>query len=159
MATPEIPTGSNTIFQQTNAPTGWTKITTYNDYAIRLVTGTAGNVSSSSFSTVFASTTPTGNIASPGTTGAFTLTNNELAPHTHTLTTNPAKVSPAGKNGPGPAGAFSLGGPSTGPYANTGSTGGGLSHTHPITITSPSFTGTAINLAINYVDVILAQRN
>jgi hypothetical protein len=29
------------LFRQTAAPTGWTKVTTYNDYALRIVSGAA----------------------------------------------------------------------------------------------------------------------
>lgn len=35
-----FPSGTVTVFQQTTAPTGWTKITTYNNYALRVVNGT-----------------------------------------------------------------------------------------------------------------------
>jgi exopolysaccharide biosynthesis protein len=49
------------------------------------------------------------------------------------------------------------GGPVTNVFAdggatNTANTGGGGSHTH-------SFTGTAINLAVQYVDVIIATKD
>ena len=36
-----IPSGTKMLFQQTSAPTGWTKITTHNDKAIRVAPGTA----------------------------------------------------------------------------------------------------------------------
>ena len=38
---------------------------------------------------------------------------------------------------------------------NTGATGGGGSHTH----TGGAFTGTAINLAVQYVDVIICTKS
>ena len=52
-----IPSGTNCIFQQTAAPTGFTKITTYNDKAMRIVSGTASTGGSSAFTTVFAART------------------------------------------------------------------------------------------------------
>jgi hypothetical protein len=41
----------------------------------------------------------------------------------------------------------------------TGATGGGGSHDHPLTISSSTFTGSAINLAVSYVDVIRATKD
>lgn len=52
------PAATGTFFVQTAAPTGWTKQTTYNDYALRLVSGTAGAVAgSTAFSSILASRT------------------------------------------------------------------------------------------------------
>lgn len=51
-----IPSGTVMFFQQSSAPPGWTKITTYNDYALRLVNGTVGVYSSGqSFTTCLSS--------------------------------------------------------------------------------------------------------
>src|SRR6266508_76919 len=38
----EAPSGTAMLFQQTSAPTGWTKSTSFNDRALRVTTGTAG---------------------------------------------------------------------------------------------------------------------
>ena len=59
MTTVVFPSGTAMLFQQTAAPTGWKKSTTYNDYAVRIVSGTASTGGSSSFSTCFANQTPT----------------------------------------------------------------------------------------------------
>jgi hypothetical protein len=48
--------GTKMLFQQTSAPTGWTKDTTHNDKALRVVSGTASSGGSSAFSTVFGKT-------------------------------------------------------------------------------------------------------
>ena len=50
--------GTAMLFAQTAAPTGWTKSTTHNDKALRVVSGTAGSGGSTAFTTVFASRTP-----------------------------------------------------------------------------------------------------
>ena len=54
-ATVTIPTafasGTAMLFQQTSAPTGWTKSTTHNDKALRVVSGTASSGGTSAFST------------------------------------------------------------------------------------------------------------
>ena len=64
-----FPAGTSMLFQQTSAPTGWTKQTTHNDKALRIVTGTVGTGGSSAFSTAFATPSVTGGAVSgnPGT--------------------------------------------------------------------------------------------
>jgi hypothetical protein len=67
------------LFQQTTAPTGWTKETsaTYNDAALRFTTGTVGTGGTDAFSTIFS--------ASESTAG-FTLTSGEIP--SSAMTTN-----------------------------------------------------------------------
>ena len=56
--------GTKMLFQQTSAPTGWTKITSSVDNkALRVVSGTAGSGGNANFTGAFASYTPAGNIA------------------------------------------------------------------------------------------------
>lgn len=59
-----IPSGTFMLFDSTNAPTGWTKNTTHNDKALRLVSGSVTTGGSSSFSTVLSSAR---SLATPGT--------------------------------------------------------------------------------------------
>lgn len=47
------PSGTLMLFQQTSAPTGWTKQTTHDDKALRVVSGTPSSGGTSAFSTVF----------------------------------------------------------------------------------------------------------
>lgn len=54
-----IVAGTKMLFAQTSAPTGWTKDTTHNDKALRVVSGTASSGGSTAFTTVFASRTIT----------------------------------------------------------------------------------------------------
>ena len=86
--------------------------------------------------------TPTGNIA--GSTGATTLTTNQIASHTHSFGANTAMEAMAIVGGWAGMG----GGPMT-----TGSTGGGQSHDHNL---SANFSGTANSvlqpgLVLNYI--------
>ena len=130
------------IFRQTAAPTGWTKILTGNDSALRVVTGTASTGGSVAFTTAFASKAVTGTNAA---SGAYTLTTADIPAHTHTC------IILAGANGQhinSPSQPVTQGG-------STGSTGGGGSHSHP----AAAFTGTAINLAVTYIDVIVATKD
>jgi hypothetical protein len=49
-----IPSGTNMLFYQAAAPTGWTQITSENDYALRVVSGSGGGSSGSiGMSTMF----------------------------------------------------------------------------------------------------------
>ncbi len=66
--------GTAMLFIQTAAPTGWTKSTTHNDKALRIVNGPAGSGGSVAFSTVFGRTA----------TDGFTLNGNHLPPTTPT---------------------------------------------------------------------------
>ena len=75
-----FPSGTKMIFQQTNAPTGWTKITSNtNQRALRVVSGTAGSGGSHNFTSVFTSSRAT----SGASVSSHTLTTNEIPSHTH----------------------------------------------------------------------------
>lgn len=145
--------GTVLIFGQTAAPTGWTKDTTnYNNSALRVVTGTASTGGSVDFTTAFTSQTPAGSVSintSGLSAGATTLTTPQIPSHTHSAANEGAGI-PAGGS---PGGASAVSG-------NTGATGGGGSHTHSVSGSATgSFTGTAINLAVKYVDVIRATKD
>ena len=59
--TESFPSGTRMIFQQTSAPTGWTKDTTdTNQRALRVVSGTASSGGSMDFTTAFATHNPSG---------------------------------------------------------------------------------------------------
>jgi hypothetical protein len=131
----EFAAGTAMLFAQTAAPTGWTKSTTHDNKALRVVAGSASSGGSVAFTTAFASQ------AVNGTVGSTTLTTGQIPSHTHTYN-NPLG---SGTN-------FIAGDGSVVGSANTGATGGGGSHDH-------SFTGTAINLAVQYVDVIIATKD
>jgi hypothetical protein len=73
------------LFQQTAAPTGWTKITTHNNKALRVVNGTASSGGTTGFTTVFASRTPGGSLSGTNINGAVsatTLTTAQMPSHT-----------------------------------------------------------------------------
>jgi hypothetical protein len=74
-----FPSGTSMLFQQTAAPTGWTKQTTHDDKAIRIVTGTVGTGGSSAFSTAFATPSVAGGTVSGDPTTNQTVTAGNLA--------------------------------------------------------------------------------
>jgi hypothetical protein len=164
-----FPSGTLMLFQQTAAPTGWTKQTTHNNKALRVVTGTASSGGSVAFTTAFASkavtgtvsvSATTGQVAAPVTVGNRTLSTPQIPSHAHNA---------------GSAGQVQF---STSPYAQqvrrlnssspaTANAGGGGSHNHPGSggqhahpVSAPAtFSGTAINLAVQYVDLIIAAKD
>ena len=144
--------GTVLIFAQTSAPTGWTKLTNLDNFALRVVSGTASTGGSVAFTTAFASQTPSGSVSITsvaGSAGATTLSTPQIPSHSHSTAT---------VSGSGFYGAL---GPFFSNPGSTGSTGGGGSHTHPFSFSSGSgtFSGNAINLAVQYVDVIRASKN
>jgi hypothetical protein len=148
--------GTLMLFQQTAAPTGWTKQTTHNNKAFRVVSGTAGSGGSVAFTTAFASKTVsisgnTGNTAAGGTVGNHTLATNRIPSHTHTGGVASAPNSPQQSKG---GGALSP--------TNTGAAGGGAAHNHPFSGSNHahSFSGSnSVNLAVQYVDLIIAAKD
>lgn len=131
-----FPTGTAMLFVQTAAPTGWTKLTSHDNKALRVVSGTASTGGSVAFTTAFASQGVSGSV------GSTTLSTAQMPSHTHTYSFGGSEA----YNLPQVSSA-------NGYYTNTTSAaGGGGSHNH-------SFSGTAINLAVSYVDVIIATKD
>jgi hypothetical protein len=164
-----FPAGTRMSFQQTAAPTGWTKDTTagLDNSAMRIVTGSVVNGGSVNFTTAFASQTPSGSVSIStvsGSAGATTLTTPQIPSHNHQT------AGQDGDRGPTPvAGAYSLfpnlnGNAFSDPnvvVAAVFANGGGGSHTHPFSFSSGSgtFSGNAINLAVKYYDFIIASKD
>ena len=128
-----FPSGTLMLFQQTSAPTGWTKQTTHDNKALRVVSGTASTGGSVAFTTAFASGL---------SAGATTLSTTQMPSHTHVASNGTMEVSGYGTG----MGGWGITG--SGYNSVTGSTGGGGSHTHTI----PSF-------AVAYVDLIIASKD
>ena len=71
-----FPSGTKMLFQQTSAPTGWTKVTSgVDNKALRVVSGTAGSGGSNAFSNTLASRSITANSANATATGSIALGN------------------------------------------------------------------------------------
>jgi hypothetical protein len=189
------------MFVQTAAPTGWTKSTTHDNKALRVVSGTASSGGSVAFTTAFASQAVSGTNASVtatnqaqtatnqaatqggsvsvsgGSVGNTTLATSQIPSHNHTFVTGGNfNAYTAGAN---PSGITAQ---NTGTYNGVSNTGGGGSHNHGFTTPTANFsgnshnhtqdshnhtqnahthtfTGTAIDLAVQYVDVIIATKD
>lgn len=138
--------GTVMLFQQSSAPTGWTKVTTHNDKALRVVSGSTSTGGSVAFSSAFASQAVSGSV------GNTTLSTDQMPSHTH-LTPNSALYN-IGYDGPLDGAGSDHASASDGYVTDrtSNATGGGGSHNH-------GFTGTAINMAVQYVDVIFATKD
>ena len=143
--------GTKMLFNQTAAPTGWTKDTSSNnDSALRVVTGSVGTGGSQDFTSAFGAT-----ISVAITNAAHTLTTSQIPSHTHLSQYYPQGGSYTSYY-PGLPG-HSGGATSTG--TNTTSTGGGGSHTHNNSLSGTGSSGSTHNLSVKYVDVIVATKD
>lgn len=124
--------GTLMLFQQTTAPSGWTKQVTHNDKAFRVVSGTASSGGTDAFSTVFARTA----------TDSHTLLTAEMPSHTH------AQKGYQTGGGSTDAPSYTAFATTFKTLTPTVSTGGDGGHTHPLT-----------NFDLQYVDIIIASKD
>ncbi len=196
--------GTKMIFQQSSAPSGWTKITSsVNNKALRLVSGNVSSGGNQAFTTAFASRTPAGNVGTSGnSTASFsanfttnnsgastssvstggsvnnhTLSNNQVPSHSHSFNIgNPDsygdgyRISRRNSNNAGNFGTNSSGGGGSHSHGFSGS-----SHSHNVnnhthsgsvsgntgnhTHSGGSFSGTAMDFAVQYIDVIVCSKD
>jgi hypothetical protein len=78
-----FPAGTKMLFQQTAAPTGWTKDTTHDNKALRVVSSTAGSGGSVAFTTAFASQVVSGSVANATATNQNATATNQNATATN----------------------------------------------------------------------------
>ena len=157
-----VPSGSRMLFQQSSAPTGWTKDTSLNNRALRLVSGSVTNGGGDTFSSRFNSTVNTGN----GSVASHTLTSSQIPSHyhfafrsgNHGQRRNGSNMSANNYPGSG-SGAGNLyesynisASGSVSNVGRTSSVGSGSGHSHGFT--NPSF-----NLNVLYTDVIICTKN
>lgn len=157
-----IPSGTVMLFVQTAAPTGWTKSTTHNDKALRIVSGSASGGGNTAFSSTFVNRTPAGTVSGTNTGGAVSdagLTEAQLPSHAHTeqLMSSVATMTTTGTR-IGGSGSGTTNRTATSPTLGTGS---GSVHGHGFTQPSWSgtFTGTALDFGVQYVDAIIAIKD
>jgi hypothetical protein len=172
---------ANMIFAMATAPTGWVKQTTYNDYALRIVSGTPTIITTNSpFSTVYTPISSSGSVPSPVssnitpslapiTIGPTTLTYAQLPVHTHNIAQTqigngpnlsiPVSVIPTGGQYVSsgypfmPLNGLIVANPPSIPASTTGHTHGSST----TVLTLGSFTGNSTSLSIQYIDNIIAQ--
>ena len=77
---------ARSLMFRSSAPTGWSQITTHNNKAFRVVSGTgAGSGGSNGFTSAFASRNVSGNapVSTSFSVGNSTLSNNQMRQHSH----------------------------------------------------------------------------
>lgn len=127
-----FPSGTLMLFQQSAAPSGWTKQTTHDDKALRVVSGAAGAGGSNSFSSTFVYRT----------SDAVTLSIAQIPSHPH-----PESTAQAGNNPPdSPGWASGFDGFLNRVPTTTGATGGSGPHAH------------TYDMRVQYVDLIIAAK-
>jgi hypothetical protein len=155
--------GTSMLFQQSTAPTGWTKQTSHNNKALRVVTGSVSSGGSNTFTDAFNSTkTVSGTtggtgVTITGSTGSHSITQAQL-PNITLQTTQLVKMeTPPAERGSSSGGGATyqradvpLGG-SDEAHSHGVGTLAGSSHTH-------SFSDT-FNLDVQYVDFIIANKD
>lgn len=149
--------GSRMLFAQGTAPLGWTKDTTYNDYGLRVTSGTIATGGSLNFSSVMSSLTLAGTATLTGTAvGATTLSSSNLPYHYHSGPWVGATYAGAAVS---PNKAYFWGNYTSGAaYASPSAQWLGGSHTHTISPgTAPA--GVPLSMAVRYQDVIIASKN
>ena len=109
-----FPSGTKMLFQQTAAPTGWTKDTTHDDKALRIVSGAAGSGGATAFTSVF---------GAAKTAGVHTLTESEMPAHTHGIAVTSTMAGGGGNRNTG-----------AGNASTSTSKGGGGSHDHTLSL-------------------------
>tara|TARA_B100000579_G_scaffold250269_1_gene205824 strand:- start:7013 stop:9082 length:2070 start_codon:yes stop_codon:yes gene_type:complete len=205
-----FPSGTKMLFQQTSAPTGWTKVTSSVDNkALRVVSGSVSSGGNQAFTSAFASRTPSGNVGSSGnSTASFsgsvsgntgnsgastsnvntggnvnnhTLSSNQMPSHSHGIT---SWYSDQYQNRQGNQ--YTGGLSNSSANINTNNSGGGGSHSHGFsgsghshnvnnhthsfsgnfsgntgnhTHNAGSFSGSAMDFAVQYLDVIICSKD
>jgi hypothetical protein len=131
--------GTVMLFLQAAAPTGWTRVSTYDDCLLRVVgTATPGSGGANAFSTFNAATA----------TGAYTLAVADLPSHNHPSSATPLRYYSPDTTSGGPyavpTGTAAWG---FGSGVNVNAQGGSGSHSH------------TISRNVKYVDVIVCSKN
>ena len=176
-----FPSGTKMLFNQTAAPTGWTKdATNNNDSALRVVTGTAGTGGSVAFSTAMATPAVAGSVGLTGNLAAgnlavsmsgnisdTTLSTAQIPSHTHNAAVRFGNSGTAA-NTTFHAGRNNVHSSAT---AATAAAGGGAAHNHAHNLSGSmsgvpgvgnlagSLSSSTATINVKYVDVIVAAKD
>lgn len=154
-----FPAGTRMLFVQAYAPVGWTRVTTHNNKALRIVSGNGGGSGGSqSFTNAFRTQTISGTTANRTATGTVNVNNHTLSEaqmphhwHDYGSSSITAQLLPG-----------SVQSASHSTHFRTSGKGGSQGHKH-----TASFSGrahnhtfsTSLNLSVQYVDAIICQKN
>jgi hypothetical protein len=158
----QFPSGTTLLFYQASAPTGWTKVTSHNNKALRVVSGTGGGSGGTTpFTSVFASNRsvplPQHNHgASTGGAGSHSHSINDPG-HRHTYERE--RIEDRNRDGGG-ATADNTTNTTFTSFSTTGISVNGVgNHSHSVSVNNAGTPGASMDFAVQYIDVIIAQRN
>ncbi len=154
-----FPTGTLMLFAQTSAPVGWTKNTDHDEHTLRVVSGDASIGGTLDFSAVFSSQDVAGTVGETVLTEAQ-LPDVSLQLETYIRGDHGTIISGVDMDDYTEGSIYHENSGHTGSGTSTARSGGGVlvefgsdaPHDH-------SFTGTAIDLDIKYLDVILCEKD
>lgn len=181
-----IPSGTRLLFHNSTAPVGWTRDTTIDDSALRIVSATPGSGGSENFSSALGSPSVSGSVSingSPGIgnlstsvtgnidIGSTTLSVSQIPSHNHTQGQADIRLDLSGGRTGGFA--FANGGNVDSHSVDTSNVGGSGSHTHNA---SHNFSGSisgapdagdlsavistaSASINVKYQDFIIAQKD
>ena len=177
-----LPSGTRLLFHNSTAPTGWTRDTSIDDSALRVVSGTPGSGGSTGFSSALGSPSVSGSVSLSGEPGTGNLStsisgNVNIGSTTLSVSQIPSHSHDAPRGGTsfatfvGTPDDDSL--PGLGNRSNTGNTGGSGSHNHnaghnlsgsisgsPDRGTlSASLSSASASINVKYQDFIIAQKD
>lgn len=160
-----FPTSTAWVFYQSSAPTGWTQVTTHNNKALRVVSGSGGGSGgTNAFTSTMSSFVVGGPLTTVNGSGGSALSVPQIASHGHGnggdigLAANPAVFNPDGVQtgwsggDVARAGGWTRNSPG---YANNGS---GDTHSHPVS-GSGTVPNQTVSMAVQYIDIIICTFN
>ena len=159
-----IAAGTVAIFRQSSAPSSWTKDTSnHNNKCLRCVTGSASSGGNVAFTSAFGQKSVSGNVSTNVSSNVSVSVGN----HTLSISQIPSHSHPAGSQS-GAQGQFNVNTPrANAPFrtgGNTGNNGSNQAHSHPSSANvssnaSSNFSGSSIDLRVQYVDVIQCSKD
>ncbi|MGB2161698.1 MAG: hypothetical protein ACPHY7_00560 [Gammaproteobacteria bacterium] len=152
-----IPSGTVMLFQQTAAPTGFTKITTHDNKALRVVNGSVTTGGTNSFTDALNASNDTSStsVTISGSTSSHTLTLSQIPSHRHLA----GGHSEFGTGDFVSAGTRNDGNAGGAKRFYTDYQGGGSGHSHGNGSLSGDSHNHTLNLDVEYVDIILASKD
>jgi hypothetical protein len=149
-----FPTGTVSLFFLSSAPSEWSQVTSQNNKAFRVVSGSGGGTGgSNSFTGCFASRNLGANFnctINSSNIGSTSISSPTMAQHSHGIN-NGGGINVGSDTPNTPGTNVRQGNGATGNYGNSGS------HNHPHSTSASGSFNTSLNFAVQYVDVILCS--
>jgi len=149
-----FPTGTVSLIFTSSAPSEWSQVTSQNNKAFRVVSGTGGGTGGNqSFTGCFSNRNLGANFncsINSSNVGNHSMSNNTMAQHTHPINNGPT-TSIRASGGPTSNSNFRTG------NGGSGGAGNGGGHNHPHSRSASGSFNTSLNFAVQYVNIILCS--